>query len=323
MANMFGFPSRKMRVRFPLSPQLINIQINENETKCLPVTYNRYINSFKTMNKLSTEQRVRIISMLVEGNSLRSITRMTGCSINTVSKLLIDIGKVCQQYHDENVKNLNTKKVQCDEIWSFVYSKEKNKPTETAEWVDATGDVWTWVGIDADSKLVISWLVGDRGVTTGVPFMEDLASRLKNRIQLSSDGLGTYNTAVQVAFGNNVDFGKLVKVYGQSGEGKYSPPEVISAEKRTVIGEPDPDHISTSYVERQNLTLRMCLRRFTRLTNGFSKKVENHCHALALHYMYYNFCRIHKTLRVTPAMEAGIEDDVWEIKDIVALLDKK
>jgi IS1 family transposase len=276
------------------------------------------------MNQLSAEQRVRIISMLVEGNSLRSITRMTGCSINTVSKLLVDIGRVCLKYQDENIKGLNSKRVQCDEIFSFVYAKEKNVPNDKPEWQDGAGDVWTWVAIDADSKLVISWMVGSRDYETGTPFIKDLASRLNNRIQLSTDGLKVYEGAVRLAFGRDIDYGKIIKSYGIPYEpaGKYSPPSCTSAEKHVVIGSPDEDHISTSYIERQNLTMRMQMRRFTRLTNGFSKKVENHIYALALHYMYYNYCRIHKTLRVTPAMEAGIEDDVWEIQDLVKLLDK-
>ncbi len=275
------------------------------------------------MNKLSIEKRTQIITMLVEGNSLRATSRMADVSINTVTKLLVDTGKACQEYHDKNVVNVNSKRIQCDEIWSFVYAKDKNAPAEMKEAGEA-GDVWTWVGIDADSKLVLSWFVGDRSADTGIPFMQDLASRLANKVQLTTDGHKAYLIAVEEAF-SNIDYAVLHKIYGKSsGKGsdtRYSPAECIGAEKIPVQGNPDEKHISTSYVERQNLTMRMHMRRFTRLTNGFSKKIENHCHAIALHYMYYNFVKIHKTLRCTPAMEARLTNKLWQVSDIVKLLD--
>lgn len=275
------------------------------------------------MNKLPLNTRVQIINLLVEGNSLRATSRITGCSINTVTKLLVDVGRACQQFHNDHVVSIAAKKVQCDEIWSFVYSKQKNVPDGMN---GQAGDVWTWVGIDADSKLVISWLVGNRDAETAGIFVKDVAYRLKDqRIQLTSDGLKLYIQAVDDAFGANVDFAQLRKLYGNDGgamEKKYSPGECIGAIKEPIFGNPDEKHISTSYVERQNLTMRMHMRRFTRLTNAFSKKVENHCYAIALHFVYYNFCKIHKTLRVTPAMEAGITNDIMEIKDIVGLLEQ-
>ncbi len=275
------------------------------------------------MNKLAIEKRVQIVNLLVEGNSLRAISRISGCSINTVTKLLVDIGKACQIFHDAKVLNVKSKRVQCDEIWSFVYSKQKNVP----EGMDGeAGDVWTWVGIDADTKLAVSWLVGNRDAETANIFMQDVAGRLANRVQLTTDGLKAYIDAVDTAFGANIDYAQLVKLYGGDGSGtgnerKYSPVECIGSKKITVAGRPDEKHVSTSYIERQNLTMRMHMRRFTRLTNAFSKKVENHCHAIALHFVYYNFCKIHKTLRVTPAMEAGLTQDIMEISDIVKLLD--
>ena len=273
-----------------------------------------------SMNKLPIDKRTQIISLLVEGNSLRATSRITGCSINTVTKLLVDVGMACQKFHDATVLNVVSKRVQCDEIWSFVYSKQKNVP-EGME--GEAGDVWTWTGIDADSKLIISWLVGSRDAGSANMFMQDIAGRLRDRVQITTDGLKLYIDAVDEAFGPNVDFAQLVKIYGsESGTGnerRYSPVECMGAKKMSVFGRPDKKYISTSYVERQNLTMRMHMRRFTRLTNGFSKKIENHCYAIALHFVYYNFCKIHKTLRVTPAMEAGIATDIMEIKDIVVL----
>lgn len=277
------------------------------------------------MNKLSIEKRTQILTMLVEGNSLRATSRMADVSINTVTKLLVDAGKACQEYHNEFVVNVPSRRIQCDEIWSFVYAKDKNAPAEMKEAGEA-GDVWTWVGIDAESKLVVSWLVGDRSTDTAIPFMQDLASRLANKVQLTSDGHKAYLVAVEEAF-SNIDYAVLHKIYGKaSGKGqdvRYSPAECIGTEKKPMIGKPDEKHISTSYVERQNLTMRMHMRRFTRLTNGFSKKIENHCYALALHYVYYNFVKIHKTLRVTPAMEAGLTSKLWNVSDIVALIDSQ
>lgn len=277
------------------------------------------------MNKLTTEKRVQIIHLLVEGNSLRSTSRIVDCSINTITKLLVDIGKVCLDYHYHNVRGLKCVRVQADEIWSFVYCKERNTTDEMRS--EGKGDAWTWVAIDADSKLVISWLVGDRGENSAVCFMRDLNSRLTNRVQLSTDGHKPYLDAVEDTFGGKADYAMMVKKLETSkekgGDKKYSAKKVLSIEKRIVSGNPEEEHISTSFIERQNLTLRMSMRRFTRLTNAFSKKVENHCYALALHYMYYNFCRIHKSLRVTPAMEAGLTKDLWNISDLISLMDNR
>jgi IS1 family transposase len=273
------------------------------------------------MNNLPLSKKVQIISLLVEGNSLRSTTRITGCSINTVTKLLIDVGKACQDFHNERVVKVASKRVQCDEIWSFVYAKQKNVPEELKN--NGIGNVWTWVGMDADTKLAVSWLVGNRDAETAYLFMQDVADRLKNRVQLTTDGLHAYIDAVEDGFMGQVDYAQLIKLYGSStsisDEKKYSPAECTGTIKTTIIGNPDEKHISTSYIERQNLTMRMSMRRFTRLTNGFSKKFENHCHAIALYFVHYNFCRIHKTLRVTPAMEAGLTKDIMEIEDIVRL----
>lgn len=275
------------------------------------------------MNKLSIEKRGQIITLLVEGNSLRSCSRIADVSINTVTKLLVDVGRACQKFHEEKVVGITSKRVQCDEIWSFVYSKEKNKPQD----MEGVGDVWTWTAIDADSKLIVSWMVGDRSADTANVFMQDVASRIKNRVQLTSDGWHPYFEAVTDAFGSQIDFAMLHKIYGKTGstgsaEKKYSPAECIGCKKTVVVGNPDPEHISTSYVERQNLTMRMHMRRFTRLTNAFSKKIENHCYAIALHFVYYNFVKVHKTLRVPPAMEAGLIKRIMSIEDIVKLTHK-
>lgn len=272
------------------------------------------------MNKLLIEKRTQIIKLLVEGTSLRATSRIADVSINTVTKLLVDVGAACQKWHNENVINVSSKRIQCDEIWSFVYSKEKNVP-EGME--DKAGDVWTFVGIDPDSKLVLSWLVGSRDLETAIPFMEDLRYRLKNRVQLTTDGLKAYLEATDNAFGGNVDYSQLIKIYGQ-GEGKgnekrYSPAECLGAKETIVTGNPNPNYVTTSHIERQNLTMRMHMRRFTRLTNAFSKKIENHCYAIALHFMYYNFVKIHKTIRCTPAMEAGLTKKLWEVEDLVKL----
>ncbi len=273
------------------------------------------------MNQLSLEKRTQIIQLLVEGNSIRATCRITDCSKNTVTKLLVDVGIACQKFHDEKVLQVKSKRVQCDEIWSFVYAKAKNVPKDKE---GEAGDVWTWTGIDADSKLILSWYVGNRDADSANIFMKDVATRLANRVQLTTDGLRAYLEAVDNAFDFKIDYAQLVKLYGQEsmkGEKKYSPAECIGCRKNKVIGNPDPNHISTSYVERQNLTMRMHMRRFTRLTNAFSKKIENHCHALALYFVYYNFCKIHQTLRVTPAMEAGLTKNIMEISDIVKLVD--
>lgn len=275
------------------------------------------------MNRLTLKKRTEIIGLLVEGNSLRATSRLADVSINTVTKLLIDVGIACQEYHDKYVRNVTSRRVQCDEIWSFIYAKDKNLP-KNLQGKYGVGSVWTWVALDAESKFVISWLVGNRDEDYARIFMRDVASRLKNHVQLTTDGLKAYLDAVEENFGADIDFAQLVKMYGKSldEEHRYSPEKCIRSHKGVIAGEPQSNHISTSYVERQNLTMRMNLRRFTRLTNAFSKKVENHAHAVALHFMYYNFVRIHKTLRVTPAMEAGIAKKLWTIEDLARLLEK-
>jgi len=275
------------------------------------------------MNKLTPEKRVQILHLLCEGMSIRAITRTTGASKNTVAKLLEDTGRICAAYHDEHVRGVKSKRVQVDEIWSFTYAKQKNVAAAKSA-PDGAGDTWTWTAIDADNKLVLSWFVGGRDAYCAHAFINDLASRLANRVQLTSDGLKAYLEAVEGAFGADVDYAQLVKLYGaspESAKGRYSPADCTGAIKTPVEGDPDPKHISTSYVERQNLTMRMHMRRFTRLTNGFSKKVEQHANAVALHFMYYNFCRTHKTLRMTPAMAAGVTNRLWDVKDIVALIE--
>ncbi len=272
------------------------------------------------MNQLPTEKREQIVMMLCEGSSMRTISRVCNVSRNTINKLLVEVGQAAIWYHDNHVKNVRTKRVQADEIWSFVYAKAKNVPHEKQ---GEAGDVWTWTGIDADSKLIISWYVGNRDAESANEFMRDVASRLANRVQLTTDGLKAYLDAVEDAFPQGIDFAQLVKIYESNTieeTRRYSPVECVGCKKTPVIGSPDPDHISTSYVERQNLTMRMHMRRFTRLTNGFSKKLENHCHALALYFFYYNWCKIHKTLRTTPAMAAGLTDDIKSIKDILKVV---
>jgi IS1 family transposase len=272
------------------------------------------------MNKLSKEAKTLVISALVEGNSIRSTSRMTGVAKGTILRLLAEVGSACAKYQDVHLRNLPCKKMQCDEIWSFCYAKEKNVPSEMRG-TFGFGDVWTWTAICADTKVIASWFVGSRDAACAYHFMSDLAGRLKNRVQLTTDGHKAYLTAVEGAFGSNVDYAQLVKLYGAppANDTRYSPAECIGTIVNEVSGDPDPNHISTSYVERQNLTMRMCMRRFTRLTNGFSKKVENLMHAVALHFMYYNFVRIHQTLRVTPAMEAGVSNHPWTIEEIVQL----
>ena len=275
------------------------------------------------MNRLSTAKRVQILSALVEGNSLSETNRMVGTSINTVTKLLIDLGTACAKYQDKALRNLPCRRLQADEIWTFCNSKAKNVPEDKqGQW--GYGDVWTWTAICADSKLVPSWFTGDRGAGSAWEFMQDLAGRLANRVQLTTDGHKVHLEAVDEAFWSNIDYAMLQKIYGRDEsepETRYSPAKVNGTKTEVKIGNPDPAHVSTSYAERQNLTMRMSIRRFTPLTNAFSKKVQNHTHAIAIHFMYYNFARIHKSLRVTPAMEAGVSDHVWSLEEIVGLLD--
>ena len=280
-----------------------------------------------TMNQLPLFTRTQIINLLVEGNSLRATARITGVSRNTVDKLLVAVGKACQKFHDEKVSNVKSRRVQCDEIWSFVYAKEKNVSSDLKDSGEA-GDVWTWTALDSDSKLIVSCYVGDRSAESANYFMQDVAGRLSNRVQLTTDGYRQYLDAVEDAFAGQIDYAQLVKIYG-GGEGnttnecKYSPEKFNGSKKTKVLGSPDPKHVSTSHVERQNLTMRMLMRRFTRLTNDFSKKIENHCYAIAFHFVYYNFAKIHQILRVTPAMEAGLTQDIMSIEEIVLLTEKK
>ena len=274
------------------------------------------------MNKLPLAKRTQILAMLCEGSSMRSISRVADVSINTVSKLLVEAGEACLAIHDETVRNVKASRVQCDEIWSFCHAKQKNVPTAKAA-PDGAGDVWTWTAIDADTKLIVSYFVGDRGGESAMILMDDLRARLANRVQLTTDGHKAYLEAVEGAFGADVDYAQLVKLYGptMTAPGRYSPAECTGIKKIRREGNPDIQHVSTSFVERQNLTMRMSMRRFTRLTNAFSKKLDNHIHALALYFAFYNFCRIHKTLRVSPAMAAGITDRLWSLEDIVARID--
>lgn len=275
------------------------------------------------MNKLDSAERTRILHLLCEGQSIRAVTRLTGASKNTVTKLLIGAGKACMAYHDANVRNVKAKRVQVDEIWSFTYAKQKNVATAKAAPADA-GDTWTWTAIEADTKLIVSYFVGGRDGECAMWFMDDLASRLANRVQLTSDGHKAYLEAVEGAFGCDVDYAILNKIYGtvpEAAKGRYSPAVCLGAKKECIEGKPDPAHVSTSYVERNNLTMRMHMRRFTRLTNAFSKKVENHAYAVALHMMYYNFVRVHSKLRMSPAMAAGVAERLWEVVDIVALIE--
>lgn len=275
------------------------------------------------MNKLDRKARAQILHLLCEGQSIRAITRLTGASKNTVAKLLVDAGHACAAYQDKALRNLPCKRVQMDEIWSFVYAKAANVEKAKAA-PEAAGDVWTWTAICADTKLIVSWLLGARDQDAALTFVRDLESRLANRVQLTSDGHRPYLYAVEAAFADQVDYAMLIKIYGSDpqAEVRYSPARCLGADKKPKIGNPDPKHISTSYAERSNLTMRMHMRRFTRLTNAFSKKVENHAAAIALHTMYYNFVRIHQTLKVTPAMAAGVTDKLWEMEDLVAMLEQ-
>jgi IS1 family transposase len=276
------------------------------------------------MNRLSTAERARIVACLVEGNSIRSTVRMTGAAKNTVVKLLVDLGSACQTFHDQTVRGLKSERLQFDEIWSFVAMKKKNIPAER-KGEPGIGDVWTWTCIDADSKMMVSWLVGSRENESAREIMLDVSGRIVSpRIQITSDGYRHYKGAVVEMFGDSVDFATIEKVYGaedRTGSARYSPLICTGCKRTHVKGNPDPEHISTSYVERANLTMRMGMRRFTRLTNGFSKKVDNHAAAIALHFVHYNFCRVHQTLKTIPAVKAGIFDRVLTIAELVEILD--
>ena len=273
------------------------------------------------MNKLAVDKRVQVVAALVEGTSINATSRITGVAKHTILKLLKDLGCAAASFHNDHVRNLRVRRLQCDEIWAFVGAKMKNTSAEKIE--QGWGDVWTWTAIDADTKLIVSYTLGQRGADTAQEFMQDVASRITNRFQLTTDGHRVYADAVEDAFGADIDYAMLVKIYGASNdspESRYSPATCIGCRTGVLAGSPDPKHISTSFVERQNLSMRMGMRRFTRLTNGFSKKLENHGHMVALYFIHYNFCRIHKTLRVTPAMESGLTDHVWGIEELIDLL---
>lgn len=278
-----------------------------------------------SMNRLTTAERSQVVRCLVDGNSIRATVRITGIAKNTIAKLLVELGAACLEYQDRAFRNLGCKRIQVDECWAFCYAKAKNVTPEIAAKNPFAGDVWTWAAIDADSKLIPSWIIGPRDNVTARIFVNDLAGRLTDRVQLTSDGLAAYLGAVERAFRGEVDYAMLVKVYGShpEAEKRYSPATCIGCERKIVVGYPDPEHVSTSFIERANLTMRMGMRRFTRLTNGFSRKIENHAAAVALHMMHYNFVRIHQTLKVTPAMAAGVTNRLWEIEDVVALLDQE
>jgi IS1 family transposase len=282
------------------------------------------------MNKLPIAKRAQILTLLCEGMSMRSIERAVGCSINTVDKLLRDAGEAAMSYHEKAVRGVKAQRIQCDEIWSFVHAKAKNAPKSKRADDPTIGDCWTWTAIDADSKLLISYQVGGRDAEYALMLMDDLRGRLANRVQLTTDGHKAYLSAIEEAFGADIDYAMLVKLYGpgpattdDAAGRRYSPAECVGIRKDTITGKPDPKHISTSYTERANLTMRMSMRRFTRLTNAFSKKLENHEHMVALYALWYNFVRIHKTLRVTPAMAAGIETRLWSMEDVVRLIDEQ
>lgn len=283
----------------------------------------------RDMNKLSVAKRSQVLELLCEGMSMRSIERVVGCSINTVDKLLRDAGEAALAHHDKAVREVKSRRIQCDEIWSFVHAKAKNAPRSTRAGDPTIGDCWTWTAIDADSKLLVSYQVGGRDAEYALMLMDDLRGRLANRVQLTTDGHKAYLQAVEEAFGADIDYAMLVKLYGagpattdDAAGRRYSPAECVGARKEAITGNPDPKHVSTSYTERANLTMRMSMRRFTRLTNAFSKKLENHEHMVALYALWYNFVRIHKTLRTTPAMAAGIEARLWSMEYVVAMIDE-
>ncbi len=276
------------------------------------------------MNKLPLKTRALILNMLCEGQSMRATARLADVSFNTVAKLLVDAGKVCADLHDEMVQGVTASRIQCDEIWSFTHAKQKNVPNAKAAPAEA-GDTWTWTALGSDSKLIVSWLVGGRDGEYAIAFMDDLRSRLANRVQLTTNGHKAYLEAVEGAFGGDVDYAQLVKLYGDAPqtEARYSPRACIGARKRAIEGKPVRADVSTSHVERHNLSMRMHMRRFTRLTDAFSKKFENHMHMVALYTAWYNFIRIHKTLKVTPAMEAGLSNTVWAMEDLVRIVDER
>src|SRR5205085_12418051 len=282
----------------------------------------------RPMNKLPVAKRAQILILLCEGSSMRSIERIVGCSINTVDKLLRDAGEVALAYHDEHVRGVKTQRVQCDEVWSFVHAKAKNAPRSKRAGDPTIGDCWTWTALDADNKLLLSYLIGGRDAEFALMLMDDLRGRLANRVQLTTDGHRAYLQAVEEAFGADIDYSMLIKLYGEppsspeAAARRYSPSECVGTRTESITGNPDPKHISTSYVERANLTMRMAMRRFTRLTNAFSKKLENHAHMVALYTVWYNWMKIHKTLRVTPAMQAGLADRVFDMADLVALIEQ-
>lgn len=278
-----------------------------------------------SMNRLHIEDRVMVVHCLVDGCSMRAASRITGIARNTIDKLLVELGAACSEYQDRTLRNLTCQRIQVDECWAFGYCKQRNVTAEIAERQTAAGDAWTWAAIDADTKLIPCWIIGQQDAVTARMFVNDLASRLADRVQLTSEGLRVYLAAVERAFRGDVDYATLVKIYGDTSDGqkRYSPAECVGCERQAITGDPDPRYISTSFIERANLTMRMGMRRFTRLPNGFSKKIENHTAAVSLHMMHYNFARIRQTLRTTPAMAAGVTNRLWEIEDIVALLDQE
>jgi IS1 family transposase len=278
------------------------------------------------MNKLPPETRAQILHLLVEGSPMRAVSRVTGVSINTVTKLLEDAGMACAAHHDEKVRNVRSRRLQCDEIWQFNYCKKAKLPLAKAA-PEKAGDVWTWTAIDADSKMIVSYLTGDRDGASALEFIADMAERITDRPQITTDGLASYVTAIDEIFGLDVDFAQLIKTYGEAPQGtperKYSPPECNGAHAKKITGNPDARHVNTSYVESHNQKMRQHMRRFTRLTAAHSKKFANHCHSLALYFTYYNFVKQHSTLRMSPAMAAGVESRLWEMSDIVALMDAR